>query len=149
MARPARQERRRSARSSCQPSRFCCLINSDMVFGTHREVMTTISTNHQASRCRDWNRCGICGRAPVSTRLRQERSPLKERSTVSRFLDKAKTVFPYNRKYSEVVGMSLRCPIGDIGPAYGLQQLGIAQKRDTGGSAQRGLPKFDPSGEFP
>src|SRR6266852_6432976 len=35
MARPARPERSRSALSLRQLSRFCYLINSDMVFGTH------------------------------------------------------------------------------------------------------------------
>src|ERR1700674_4726285 len=36
MARPARPERSRSALPLRQLSRFCYLINSDMVFGTHR-----------------------------------------------------------------------------------------------------------------
>src|SRR3989442_2814053 len=35
MARPARPERSRSALPLRQLSRFCYLINSDMVFGTH------------------------------------------------------------------------------------------------------------------
>src|SRR5664279_5371866 len=38
MARPARPERSRSALPLRQLSRFCYLINSDMVFGTHRWV---------------------------------------------------------------------------------------------------------------
>src|ERR1039457_7372464 len=36
MARPAQPERSRSALPLRQLSRFCYLINSDMVFGTHR-----------------------------------------------------------------------------------------------------------------
>src|SRR5216683_1818223 len=39
MARPARPERSRSALSLRQLSRFCYLINSDMVFGTHRALL--------------------------------------------------------------------------------------------------------------
>src|SRR4030088_3628577 len=35
MARPARPEQTKSARSSRQLSRFCYLINPDKVFGTH------------------------------------------------------------------------------------------------------------------
>src|SRR5665647_2047300 len=38
-ARPARPERSISARPSCQPSRFCYLLNPDMVFGTHRALV--------------------------------------------------------------------------------------------------------------
>jgi hypothetical protein len=38
MARPARPERSRSARSSRQLSRFYHSINPDRVFGTHRDA---------------------------------------------------------------------------------------------------------------
>src|ERR1700730_7157536 len=37
MARPARPEQTKSARSSRQFSRFCYLINPDRVFGTHSD----------------------------------------------------------------------------------------------------------------
>src|ERR1700687_3959594 len=37
MARLARSERTRSALPSRQLSRFCYLVNSDMVFGTHKD----------------------------------------------------------------------------------------------------------------
>src|SRR5258708_33785738 len=41
MARPARPERSRSALPLRQLSRFCHLINSDIVFGTHRELISS------------------------------------------------------------------------------------------------------------
>src|ERR1700682_4491603 len=40
MARPARPEQTKSARSSRQLSRFCYLINPDKVFGTHNRLKT-------------------------------------------------------------------------------------------------------------
>src|SRR5260370_23736452 len=46
MARPARPELSRSALPLRQLSRFCYLINSDMVFGTHR--------HHEKCRPEEW-----------------------------------------------------------------------------------------------
>jgi len=49
MARPARPERSRSARSSRQLSRFQYVINSDRVFGTHNGQNETEQPYHSAS----------------------------------------------------------------------------------------------------
>src|ERR1700682_3582225 len=50
MARPARPEQTKSARSSRQLSRFCYLINPDKVFGTHKDGQNeTEQPDHSAS----------------------------------------------------------------------------------------------------
>src|ERR1700738_2877891 len=67
MARPARPERSRSALPLRQLSRFCYLINSDIVFGTHRHWLSRIRRvgpclaigTGMIDRMRTWVRC--CG----------------------------------------------------------------------------------------
>src|SRR6202021_25296 len=49
MARPARPERSRSALPLRQLSRFCYLINSDMVFGTHTNEYQAIEDAERES----------------------------------------------------------------------------------------------------
>src|ERR1700687_3988277 len=50
MARPARPEQTKSARSSRPLSRFCYLINPDKVFGTHKDGQNeTEQPDHSAS----------------------------------------------------------------------------------------------------
>src|ERR1700680_47614 len=54
MARPARPERSRSALPLRQLNRFCYLINSDIVFGTHSHLHGVGTQNRNLSRLNGW-----------------------------------------------------------------------------------------------
>src|ERR1700682_3070754 len=62
MARPARPERSRSARSSRQLSRFYHSINPDRVFGTHSEKLVNTAKAHRQTARFEHRGSSLCFR---------------------------------------------------------------------------------------